>query len=256
MSLEITLDSGIGEISVTIHGEEFVNAITFDDRFDEAIAYDKSMIEFGESETPLVAFLNDWNGGPFAATLNWFTTFKGTCLLCVDFVEHISHLIPKHIPEETIAIVDAMVSVRKYFSLWPDLFDMGKKKQAEREIESHRQKIKEVKYYFENIRDVSGLGSFEKQSPRINIIESVIEMLRVGLSEFSTQATIVSLVKDIRDMTSKAMAWEALIDSLGGNTEAWSRAMDEERAWQFRRLIDVTDTVVHGKPYPPLEATK
>lgn len=256
MSLEITLKSGIGEISVTIHGEESVDAITFDDNFHEAIAYDRSMIEFGESETELIIFLEHWEGGPFATILNFSSTLKGTSLLCTDFVEHIGHLIPKYAPEETVTITDAIVAVRKYFMLWPDIFEPGRRKHSAQELEEYRDKIRGIKYYFENTIQFSGLGSFEKRSPRINILHAIEDMLRVGLSEYSTHATIVGLVQDLRDMASKAMAWDAGAGSPQIGFEVWTRAMDEERAWQFRRLVDVTDAITHGKPYPPLEATK
>jgi hypothetical protein len=230
-----------------VHGDE---TIEFESDLEEALEYDRSMVEFGEKESVLIMFMDDWREeSPFFALWHWFVTYPEFCRLAADYVEKFIPIMRKHRPDLEAYVRESIDAVRTYMNA----FEISGGSEG-RKFSYTRSDLENQYRKMQNIRDTSfGMGSMEKGYPAAYTFEAALKIIQLGLGEYSTWPTLGSYMKDIRDNLSKAAAWDKTnMDSI----QDFMNKRRKEESWQFHRLLDVLDSVLNGKPRPPLEETE
>lgn len=256
--LTLELPSHISEtpISVSISRD---GELHYDEQLvAEALQYDRSMIEFGESEPPLVDFFNNWGKEPMGL-LHFYFIFSGSQnvvmasraelnsqgpisgILILDYVKHVlSGRYKKWILEKLGKTEDCLMA----------------------EMSLSEDKTNKLKQNNWNELYEKSSAAEHRIDEKLNLISEKEGSLAFNTAIFSA-ASWVSGVYQHADphwaqTTSEhaAAVKGAKVASLHRLSDEYKGAVDAEKAWQIRRFVHVMEALRDGKPRPRISETK
>lgn len=229
----VELNSHSGKIIIEIMHDGNLRGVSCD--MDDAISYDRSMIEFGEHDTDLTAFIDAWSDGKLQALI-WYYEFKrpiDMVLLAGDFAEHAFPIYMKS---------------RYAFQYVGHHFFMFKK------FISGTLSLPEVKSVIDDLNENLSSLPWDKGE----------------LAAEKAMKSLVSAVQALGDAVAGGLSAASFLDSSSyfaelavkfdsghlAQTPEWELAGTEEKAWQIRRFVDCMEAVQADRPWPPLSATE
>lgn len=233
MSVTITLESIRGPVDVEIHRDGTLSG----EDLPEVIDYDRTMVEFGEKQSWLVKFVEEFIEEPIMAMFLYIEISPHDMIyIAADWAEHVLWIIKEAYPEDTLQQKYIQIS-RDYVDDKIDISDIHDLRMAVldldddwREHGAARQATRAVRSVVEAARD--SFDGSEQDS-----VWSTAERARLAVADYSSST-----------------GWDSPPDS--PNAVDWNTALEKEYAWQIRRLVDCMEAVQAGKDWPDLKDTQ
>lgn len=237
----VELDSHSGKVIVEIMHDGNLRGVNCD--LGEAIAYDRSMVEFGEDYTHLVSFTDSWaNEELRLQALLYYYEFgseiesqRDMVLLAADFAQH---AFPIYMKSRYAA-----QHVKGHFFIFKKFI-------------SGTLSIPEIKYVIDNLNEIiSSIPLYKEDLAAAKAIKSFVSAVQ-ALGVFVAGGPRVQTVPFL-DSASYYAGLAAQHDSGHlAKTPEWVLAGAEERSWQIRRFVDCMEAVQSDKPWPQLSETE
>lgn len=243
----ISVQSHSGDIQVDVMRDGTLCGVNGE--LDDVLAYDLSMVEFGEEKSELLHFIDQWNDKKLNVLISYIPLSNETMvLLAADIAEHVYSIYSKYYQTEDIS--DVFNKIRLVMNGELPTSVLGRTMAFINDFKKDLSwKPPSVTYVlnavFKVIHMTQNIGSWIKKGPLPGESDTIMEKALMGYEKHSLKAMCIEAQEAV-----------AMDSDYPPESQEWAFEGQKEETWQIRRIVDVLDEIRSGRPWPPLSATE